>query len=78
MVWFRNDLRLADHEPLCSAASQTPQLLLPFHCLDERELAAPDGGSSGGGRLDMPQLGPHRLRWVCPCALALHAGFVWQ
>ena len=74
LVWFRNDLRLADHEPLYSAASQTPQLLLPFHCLDERELAAPGGGSSSGGSLGIPQLGPHRLRWVCLCALALHAG----
>ena len=63
LVWFRSDLRLADHEPLYTAAAQAPQLLLPFYFLDERELAAP---SNGGGSLGIPQLGPHRLRWVLP------------
>lgn len=70
LIWFRNDLRLADHEPLHSAAAdlqhclsqgQSP-LLLPFYCLDERELAPRAGELPQEGGLDIPQLGPHRLR----------------
>lgn len=67
LVWFRNDLRLGDHEPLFTAASQLQgqaqggALLLPFYCLDERELVAPEGS-----RLGLPELGPHRLRQAPP------------
>lgn len=74
LVWFRpGDLRLADHEPLHTAAiclqsqlasrgqtaGQPAPLLLPFFCLDERQLAA-----APHSLLGLPQLGPHRLRWV--------------
>lgn len=70
LVWFRQDLRLADHEPLFRAACQMQEqqveqqqeeeeqpLLLPFACLDERELAPPERSQLG-----LPLLGPHRLR----------------
>lgn len=79
LVWFRpGDLRLTDHEPLHTAASflqsqlnsDSPAggppapLLVPFFCLDERQLAA-----APRSLLGLPQLGPHRLR----CALGLPA-----
>lgn len=81
LVWFRpGDLRLSDHEPLHTAASclqsqlssdspaagQPAPLLVPFFCLDERQLAA-----APHSLLGLPQLGPHRLR----CALCLPAEF---
>ncbi len=77
LVWFRaGDLRLADHEPLHTAASclqiqsakgsqadgQPEPLLLPFFCLDERQLAA-----ALHSLLGLPQLGPHRLRCAAAC-----------
>lgn len=61
LIWFRpGDLRLHDHEPLHSAAQNAQlhhggSLLLPFACLDERELVP-------SGPLGLPRLGPHRLR----------------
>lgn len=75
LVWFRpGDLRLADHEPLHTASSclanrltgadGQPPLLLPFCCLDERQLAAAERSQLG-----LPQLGPHRLR--CAWAAAV-------
>lgn len=58
LVWLRRDLRLADNEPLHAALQKgTQPLLLPFFCLDERELAVAEGSLLG-----LPQLGPHRLR----------------
>ena len=106
LVWFRNDLRLTDHEPLFRAAAdlqscatarqdweqqaaaplqqpqqqqpqqqqppqQPPQqrqpmpLLLPFYCLDDRDLLPRRLPPEGSG---LPKLGPHRLRqaWAPP------------
>ncbi|KAL4856395.1 Cryptochrome DASH [Chlorella vulgaris] len=71
LVWFRSDLRVTDHEPLFRAAAdlqsaleQHGALLLPFFCLDSRELAprAGEAAAGGGTVLGIPQLGPHRLR----------------
>jgi hypothetical protein len=77
LVWFRSDLRLTDHEPLHSAATSLqqalaaaegtpdqpqPPLLLPFYCLDERELVPRPNDVPEGGSLGITQLGPHRLR----------------
>jgi hypothetical protein len=73
LVWFRSDLRVTDHEPLFRAAAdlqsaqsleQHGALLLPFFCLDSRELAPRAGevAAGGGTVLRIPQLGPHRLR----------------
>ncbi|KAL4431731.1 hypothetical protein ABPG77_002947 [Micractinium sp. CCAP 211/92] len=61
LVWFRpGDLRLSDHEPLHNAAQSAAlhnegALLLPFACLEERDLVP-------SGPLGLPRLGPHRLR----------------
>ena len=38
IIWFRNDLRLHDHEPLCKALAQTPDIL-PVYCFDPRSFA---------------------------------------
>lgn len=73
LVWFRSDLRVTDHEPLFRAAAdlqlaqsleQHGALLLPFFCLDSRELTprAGEAAAGGGTILGIPQLGPHRLR----------------
>lgn len=94
LVWFRpGDLRLADHEPLHSAACLVqqqpshkqqqqvpPPLLLPFACLDARELAAGEGS-----RLGIPALGPHRLRLLLEATASVraslrrrHSDLLWQ
>ena len=36
LIWYRNDLRVHDHEPLFRA-SQTNSAIIPFYCFDERE-----------------------------------------
>ena len=36
IVWFRNDLRLSDHEPL-SKAIQSSEQIIPVYCWDPRE-----------------------------------------
>jgi deoxyribodipyrimidine photo-lyase len=40
VVWFKRDLRVADHAPLCGAAAAGP--VLPLFVFDPRVLAAPD------------------------------------
>lgn len=91
LVWFRRDLRLADHEPLSVAASGAPAALLPFFCLEAAELRGePGGGASGGDGaaaehalsppLGLPTVGPHHCRCACwraaPPRCLTHAG-VW-
>lgn len=36
LIWYRNDLRLHDHEPL-TQASQEKSLIIPFYCFDIRQ-----------------------------------------
>lgn len=36
LIWYRNDLRVHDHEPLFRA-NQTQGQIIPFYCFDERE-----------------------------------------
>jgi len=36
LIWFRNDLRLQDHEALCRAIKKNA-LVIPFYCFDERQ-----------------------------------------
>lgn len=36
LIWYRNDLRLHDHEPLYWA-NQSKNTIIPFYCFDERE-----------------------------------------
>ncbi len=38
IVWFRNDLRLHDHEPLLRASQKTLDIL-PIYCFDPRQFA---------------------------------------
>jgi deoxyribodipyrimidine photo-lyase len=37
LVWFRNDLRVRDHEPLCKAAAKAE--VIPYYCFDVRQFA---------------------------------------
>jgi deoxyribodipyrimidine photo-lyase len=37
LIWYRNDLRLHDHEPLQRALEQSPKALLPLYCFDPRQ-----------------------------------------
>lgn len=71
LVWFRNDLRLADHQPLHYALQAKPTHLLPFFAIDRSQLLArPLPGITTQGP---PQLGPHRCRYVavvCTCLSA--------
>ncbi len=36
LIWYRNDLRLHDHEPLTKAIRQQAEII-PFYCFDERQ-----------------------------------------
>jgi hypothetical protein len=60
VVWFRNDLRLADHGPLRQACASGSQYLVPVYFVN------PDGFAPrilpGGECLHIPRLGPFRLR----------------
>lgn len=38
LVWYRNDLRLQDHEPMYRAL-QTGDPVLPVYCFDPRQFA---------------------------------------
>ena len=39
LVWFRNDLRLHDHEALHQAIQQNPNSIFPVYCFDPRQFA---------------------------------------
>lgn len=54
LVWFRNDLRVADHAPLRAAAASGP--VLAVYCVDMRAF--------GRGVGDQPRLGAHRARFL--------------
>jgi len=55
LVWFRRDLRIHDHAPLCGAAGRGPVLCV--FCLDPRSLER-------GRHVDAPRTGARRLRFV--------------
>lgn len=38
LIWYRNDLRVHDHQPLNEAIAQK-SLIFPFYCFDERQFA---------------------------------------
>lgn len=48
MVWFRNDLRVHDHEPLIAAIA-TSQQLLPVYCIDPRQFQTTSFGFAKTG-----------------------------
>ena len=55
LVWYRNDLRVHDHEPLRDAAASGARPI-PVYCLDPRSF-----GSSPSG---IPRTGPFRARFL--------------
>ncbi|HEY9737345.1 MAG TPA: DASH family cryptochrome, partial [Trichocoleus sp.] len=55
LLWYRNDLRLHDHEPLYRAAKQGAQIL-PLYCFDPR--------SFGQTSFGFAKTGPHRAQFL--------------
>ena len=55
LVWFRNDLRLHDHEPLCRAIAQTSNIL-PLYCFDPRQF--------GETAFGFPKTGAFRVQFL--------------
>ena len=43
LIWYRNDLRLHDHEPMDKAIKQKAQII-PFYCFDKRQFATTSFG----------------------------------
>jgi len=43
LIWYRNDLRIQDHEPLYRAISEKAQII-PFYCFDERQFTTTSYG----------------------------------
>ncbi|MBW4653638.1 MAG: DASH family cryptochrome [Kaiparowitsia implicata GSE-PSE-MK54-09C] len=39
LLWFRTDLRLHDHAPLCRAIAHQPSYLVPLYCIDPRQFS---------------------------------------
>lgn len=59
LIWYRNDLRLHDHEPLYTAVKQvqsTEGQILPFYCFDPRQF----GQTSFG----FPKTGAFRAQFL--------------
>jgi len=57
LVWFRNDLRLHDHEPLVSAIKASSGNVLPIYCFDPRHFGETH-------RFRFPRTGLHRARFL--------------
>ena len=55
LIWYRNDLRLHDHEPIDIALKQKVQVI-PFYCFDERQF----GKTSFG----FPKTGAFRAKFL--------------
>jgi hypothetical protein len=66
LVWFRSDLRLADHAPLC-AASEAAAGVVPVYCFDPREY-----GAAQAAGLD--RTGPFRAAFVVAALRDLRRG----
>ena len=65
IIWFRNDLRLHDHEALNLLAG-TMDVLVPIYCLDPRQFEIQP--------LGFPRLGPLRARFLIECLEDLRIG----
>ncbi|MDX1907780.1 MAG: DASH family cryptochrome [Bacteroidia bacterium] len=63
LVWFRNDLRLHDHEPLFRALERAR--VVPVYCLDPRQWHK--------GMYGFPKTGAHRTRFLLESLHALRA-----
>ncbi|MDV3000947.1 MAG: Cryptochrome DASH [Chroococcopsis gigantea SAG 12.99] len=55
LIWYRNDLRLHDHEPLHQALKQQAQVI-PFYCFDPRQF--------GYGSFGYPKTGSFRAKFI--------------
>ncbi|MDX2285425.1 MAG: DASH family cryptochrome [Bacteroidia bacterium] len=55
ILWFRNDLRVHDHEPLTRALARAEQVI-PVYCVDP--------GMYGKTAFGFPKTGPHRARFL--------------
>ncbi len=65
LVWFRNDLRLEDHEALATAAGDADRVL-PVYCIDPRHFATTRWG--------FPKTGAFRVQFLLECLADLRAG----
>jgi deoxyribodipyrimidine photo-lyase len=64
LVWFRNDLRVADNEALFSAMKRH-EVVIGLYCFDPRVF----GGTMSFG---FPKTGPHRAEFIHTCVTTLH------
>jgi deoxyribodipyrimidine photo-lyase len=65
LVWFRNDLRTRDHEPLARADADADRVI-PVYCLDPRHF--------GTTRWGLEKTGAHRARFLLESLADLRAG----
>ena len=48
ILWYRNDLRIHDHEPLCKAAKSGAKII-PVYCFDDRQFGKTSFGFAKTG-----------------------------
>jgi len=58
LIWYRNDLRLHDHEPMDNAYQQKVQII-PFYCFDERQF-----GKTSITKFGFPKTGAFRAQFL--------------
>ncbi len=66
LIWYRNDLRVHDHEPLFRATQSQGQVI-PFYCFDEREFRKTAFG--------FPKTGSFRARFLQESVANLRENF---
>ncbi|MEL6333166.1 MAG: deoxyribodipyrimidine photo-lyase, partial [Cyanobacteria bacterium J06626_26] len=64
LLWFRNDLRLHDHEPLHRALEQTADII-PVYCFDPRQFCQTSFG--------FPKTGSYRAQFLLESVADLRA-----
>ena len=62
LVWFRNDLRVHDHQPLFDAI-QKSELVVPVYCIDPRLNVITEFGTK--------KTGSHRMKFLLESLLEL-------
>ncbi len=63
-IWFRNDLRVKDHQVLFEACQKADEVV-PFYCFDDHYYQT--------ASLGFPKIGPHRARFIKESVENLHA-----
>ena len=69
LLWFRNDLRLHDHEPLHRAVQQNAQQgaeIIPLYCFDPRQFGQTPFG--------FPKTGAYRAQFLIETVADLRKG----